>query len=84
MTNICIETSRFGTYQNQAKTIDDRSKTNVMPAFTKDTRKHEFSDFTDEHMNRIARGDNEIDDTLSLSNITREIKQPTPSKKVSP
>ena len=53
-----------------------------MPAFTKDNRKQEFSDFTDESMNKIARGENDIDETLSLSNITREIKNVTPSKKV--
>lgn len=64
---------------SQNNTISNKAHSKVMRLHTsKDNRKREFSDFTDDNIQKIVNNDykNLEDDTLSLSNITKEYAKP--------
>lgn len=70
------ETSRFGIHPKASKTIDqDHKPVGMFKTQTEkqNITKKEFLDFTDDNIKNIVGGDMAIDDTLSLSNITKEI-----------
>lgn len=74
------ETSRFGEGHNKFKTMDATNKaafkngvniTQIRQPREGQGQKNDFSDFTDENLQRVIEGDIP-DETLSLSNVTKE------------